>query len=290
MRSAIHGFSVVGGLKSRLWKGVVADVWEVTCTLDARGDYVSPDPRLFVALELDAGGCFTLDQPDTNRIERHDMPLSMSFVPAGTPVRGKADGLRRMKHLDLHFAEAGLLQRFGRSLDRDRLIEPRLAFRDPRIASLAVAIAAECTNPDALHDLYGEGLVNALLALLFDIRREEGRKRPALSRHQLRTVTEFIETRSLEPVRLADLAGLVGLSESYFSHAFKAATGVPPHRWHMQARIRRVQNMLSSADASIAGVAVTAGFSDQAHLSRVFKTVVGVTPTAWIRSVSSWKR
>ena len=288
MHSVTHGFTVVGGLKSRVWEGIVADVWEVACALDAGGDYVSPDPRLFVALELDNTGSFILDQHDTRAAERHDTPLSMSFVPAGIFIRGKAEGLQRMKHLDLHFTEASLLKRFGRSLDRSRLTQPRLGFLDPRIAKLAVAIAEECANHDALHDLYGEGLVNALLALLFDVRREEGRRRPALSRHQLRLVTDFIDARCLEPIRLADLAGIAGLSESYFSHAFKASTGVPPHRWHMQARIRKVQEMLSSpGNSSLTDIAAMAGFSDQAHLSRVFKMIVGVTPSAWIQATSA---
>ncbi|SFK94660.1 AraC-type DNA-binding protein [Mesorhizobium albiziae] len=290
MRSVTHGFSVVGGLKWRLWKGVVADVWDVDCAHDASGDYVSPDPRLFVALELGANGSFIVDQPDARKVERHDVPLSMSFVPAGMPIRGRVQGLTRMKHLDLHFSETALLQRFGRAIDRQHLLEPRLSFREPRIAGLAVAIAAECDNADPLHDLYGEGLINALLALLFDIRTETGRRRPALSRHQVRLVTGFIEEHCLETIRLSDLAALVGLSESYFSHAFKAATGVPPHRWHTQARIRHVQRMLSSPGAVLTEVAAAAGFSDQAHLSRVFKATVGVTPSTWMRATSRSKQ
>jgi AraC family transcriptional regulator len=289
MHSSTHGFSVVGALKWRMWKGVVADVWEVDCAVDARGDYVSPDPRLFVALELGAGGSFVLDQPEMRRVDRHDAPLSMSFVPAGTPILGRAEGLKRMKHLDLHFSETSLLQRFGRALDRDRLREPRLSFQDPRMANLAAAIAAECDNADPFHDLYGEGLVNALLALLFKVEREAGRPRAALSRQQLRCVTEFIEEHCFEPIRLSDLAALAGVSESYFSHAFKAATGVPPHRWHMQTRIRRVQDLLSPGSV-LTEVAAMAGFADQAHLTRVFKAVVGVAPSTWMKATFARKQ
>jgi len=284
MQSSTQGFAVIGGLKWRVWRGVVADLWEVGCAPDARGDYISPDPRLFVALELAPGGSFVLEQADAGKEERHDAPLSMSYVPAGAQIRGRAERLTRLKHLDLHFPEAMLLQRFGHALVRERLSEPRLNFHDPRLAYLAAAIAAECENPDSLHDLYGDGLINALLALLFDVRNEQGQRRAALSRQQLRTVVDFIDSHCLEPIRLTDLAGQVGLSESYFSHAFKAATGMPPHRWHMQARIRRVQEMLAARQASLTEVAAAAGFSDQAHLSRMFKSVVGVTPSAWMRA------
>lgn len=283
MQSTTEGFAVVGALKWRVWTGVVADLWEVDCTVGAQGDYVSPDPRLFVPLELDPGGSFSLKQTGRGDAQRHETPLSMSFVPAGMPVRGNAEGLTRLKHLDLHFSETALLQRFGRLLDRERLMKPRFGFFDRRMAGLAGAVAAECDNIEPLHDLYGDGLVNALLTLLFDVRRREGRRRPALSPHQLRLVTDFIEDRCLGPIRLAELSVLVGLSESYFSHAFKAATGVPPHRWHMQARIRRVQDMLATGNLFLSDVAALTGFSDQAHLTRVFKSVVGVAPSTWMR-------
>ncbi len=84
MRSVTQGFSVVGGLKWRLWKGVVADVWDVDCAHDAGGDYVSPDPRPFVALELGAKGSFIFDQPDRRKVERHDMP-GASFASCARP-------------------------------------------------------------------------------------------------------------------------------------------------------------------------------------------------------------
>ena len=76
---------------------------------------------------------------------------------------------------------------------------------------------------------------------------------------------------------------LAGLSETHFSHAFKASTGVPPHKWQMQARIRRVQEILISDNASLTEVSAAAGFADQAHFTRVFKSIVGLTPAAWLR-------
>jgi AraC-like DNA-binding protein len=95
--------------------------------------------------------------------------------------------------------------------------------------------------------------------------------------------TEHIEANCLATLRLADLAALVGLSETYFSHAFKAATGLPPHRWVMHARVRKAQHFLSSTDLTLSAVAASSGFSDQAHLTRVFKAVIGTTPAAWRR-------
>lgn len=280
MSSRIEGFSVPGDLKWRMWQGVTADLWDVKCRAGAGGTYVSPDPRLFVPLVLEGGGTFRV-RGGKQMEASHARPFLMSFVPAGLELTGEAHELSRIRHLDLHFSEDVLRARFGRALPAHRLQRPRLAFEDPRMAALVGLIAEECADETARHDLYAQGLVNALLVLLFDIRTESGR-RPALSRAQVRMATEFIEANCLDnKLRLSELAALVGLSETYFAHAFKAATGFPPHQWVMRARIRNAQKLLAAGDLPLSGVAVSCGFSDQAHLTRVFKAIVGITPAAW---------
>ncbi|MER9102847.1 AraC family transcriptional regulator [Mesorhizobium sp. M0848] len=286
MESRIEGFSVIGDLKWHVWDGVVADLWDVSCGDKAEGYYVSPDPRLFVALDVDGDGAFFVEDAK-GELRRHDQAFSMAYIPAHVPIRGRVEGLRRIRHLDLHFDAAVLTRRFGRSLDLEALRMSRFQFRDDRIAMLAGLIAAECGSDRPLHDLYGEGLLNALFASLFQIDRPDNlRRRSPLSRRKLRLVTDYIDAHCLERIRLADLAALTGLSETAMSHAFKAATGVLPHRWQMQARVDRAKAMMARGTASLGDIAEATGFFDQAHLTRVFKSIVGVTPGAWMRSTS----
>jgi AraC-like DNA-binding protein len=180
-----------------------------------------------------------------------------------------------------------LTRRFGRGLDRDALHETRLQFHDETIATFAGLIAAECGSANPTHDLYGESLVNALFAKLFSVERpSEPRRRMPLSFRKLRSLTDYIDAHCLGRIRLADLAGLAGLSESATSHAFKAATGMPPHRWQMHARIRKVQEMILRDAGSLADIAEAAGFFDQAHLTRVFKSFIGLTPAARKKGVA----
>jgi len=282
MRTRVEGFSIVSGVQ-RAWNGVVADIWDVECGHAAGGSYFSPDPRLFVPLALEGGGEFTVGHLGTALVSAHRRPYSMSYFPADLGITGKARNLSRIRHLDIHIDEAALRSRFGRALPPEKLREPRFAFEDARIAGLARLIAEECGADDSRHDLYIEGLVNALLTLLFDVRPEVVRRRPGLSRLQLRMATDHIEANCLSPLRLADLADLVGLSETYFSHAFKSATGLSPHRWVMQARVRKAQQFLSNTELPLSAIAASSGFSDQAHLTRVFKAGTGTTPAAWRR-------
>jgi AraC-like DNA-binding protein len=283
MTSSIEGISVLGELKWRAWDGVVADLWSVDCAPDAHGAYVSEDPRLFIVLDMQGEGGLMLDPEAGEAAAGHAGPHSISYIPAGYPIRGRARGVTHLRHLDLHLNAASLTRRFAGALQAGDLETPRLGFQDDGIAALARLIAGECISDAPLHDLYGEGLVNALTALLFRVERSAGRRRSQLSPRQLQRVQAYIEDHCLEGIRLSDLAELAGLSQTYFSHAFKATTGVGPYRWHMQARIRRVQSLLLQQGNSLTEVAALAGFSDQAHLTRVFKQHVGVTPAAWLR-------
>ena len=283
MQSEIEGFSVVGELKWRAWAGIVADIWEVECSAGANGTYLSPDPRLFIPLSLEGRGCFVLRMEEGARTYAHELAYSMSYIPADQEVRGEALGLTRIKHLDLHMSEVSIRRRFGRALRRENLVEPRLGLEDERVATLARLIAATLEADQPCHDLYLDGLTNALLAVLFDVRTETRKRRPALSRAQLRVVMDHVDAHCLETIRLSDLARLVGLSDSYFSHAFKAAAGVAPHRWVMQVRIGKAQEMLARSDEPVSAVAAQCGFADQAHFNRVFRSVAGTTPASWKR-------
>lgn len=109
-------------------------------------------------------------------------------------------------------------------------------------------------------------------------------ERPALlAQWQLRRVTEFVEVNLESGISLATLAKLCNLSASYFSKAFKATTGVSPHRWVVDRRIERAKSLLMNPVLSLAEVAVRCGFYDQSHLSREFRRSTGKGPAAWKR-------
>lgn len=79
------------------------------------------------------------------------------------------------------------------------------------------------------------------------------------------------------------VAARCGLSRSYFEKAFKASLGTPPHRWQMQRRLQRAGEMLEQTDDSISTIASRCGFSDQSHLTRMFRIAMGASPAAWRR-------
>ncbi|SEG78110.1 AraC family transcriptional regulator [Bosea lathyri] len=284
MTSLREGVTVIGALKWRAFNGVVADLWHAECGTGARGEYVSEHPRLFIVLDKIGGEFETRLRPDMPGPTSHERDGSITYMPAGVPIWGRTRQRMQIRHLDLHFDPAEVSERLSERFDASLLAEPKIMFSNERILALARLIAAECAEPDARHDLYGDGLTLAVLIDLFQIGRKQPRKRSPLTTWQLRRVTDYMSAHCDDNIRLQDLAALVDLSQSHFSHAFKASTGVPPHQWQLQARVRRGQEMLVAGDRTLTEIAVEAGFSDQAHFTRVFRRVVGETPAAWQRS------
>jgi AraC-like DNA-binding protein len=96
------------------------------------------------------------------------------------------------------------------------------------------------------------------------------------------TTRDLLAVRLADPPSLDDLAVAAGMSPFALLRAFRGETGLPPHAYLNQLRVRHARRLLDGGLAP-AIVAAEAGFADQAHLTRHFKRVVGVPPGAYQR-------
>jgi AraC-like DNA-binding protein len=78
-------------------------------------------------------------------------------------------------------------------------------------------------------------------------------------------------------VSLTDLSRIARIDRFLLVRCFTNIVGIPPHAWHMQRRLHKSLELLSKGQ-SVADVAATTGFADQAHLTRAFKRITGITP------------
>ena len=108
-----------------------------------------------------------------------------------------------------------------------------------------------------------------------------GRLSPAIRR-----TVECIERNYAEPITLADLSQLAGLSLHRFVTVFRCQVGIPPHQYLCRTRVHRARALLRQG-LSRAAVAADTGFCDQSHLSRHFKRHCGMTPGSYLSSVSA---
>jgi AraC family transcriptional regulator len=142
--------------------------------------------------------------------------------------------------------------------------------------------------PPSLLEMDGRTLLIALR--LLECHSDLGRGRAAavggLCPERLRRVIDHVEAHLGEPVTLADLAAVAGLSRFHFATAFRRATGHPPHRFITLRRIARAKALIRAGD-SLASLALDCGFSSQQHLTNAFRRETGSPPTAWRRSAPS---
>jgi AraC-like DNA-binding protein len=100
---------------------------------------------------------------------------------------------------------------------------------------------------------------------------------------QTRKVREFIDASLASKIRLQDCASKARLSTNHFSRAFKASFGTTVLDYIRRRRVERAQHMMLTSQRPLAQIALLCGFADQAHYSRVFHAVVGLSPNAWRR-------
>ena len=100
---------------------------------------------------------------------------------------------------------------------------------------------------------------------------------------QISRVKNYIEDRISYPIALDELAQVAKLSTSYFSSAFKATFGISPHNYVVERRVEFAKHRMLNSDAPLCEIALDCGLADQAHLSRIFRRIVGTTPSAWRR-------
>ncbi|MDR5827194.1 AraC family transcriptional regulator [Caballeronia sp. LP006] len=90
----------------------------------------------------------------------------------------------------------------------------------------------------------------------------------------------FIDERLGEQVHLEDIAEAANLPPYRLFRAFSRETGMTPHEYQRQARVRVAMALIRDGGA-LSDIAAATGFADQAHLTRTFRRMLGVTPGAY---------
>jgi AraC family transcriptional regulator len=109
--------------------------------------------------------------------------------------------------------------------------------------------------------------------------------RETLAPSRVRRVTDYIESNLAEPLLVSELAALAHTSKFHFSRAFTNTIGISPHVFVRQRRLQRAVRLLKTRPLTLREVAALCGFADHAHLSRTFRTHLGMSPSeARIRS------
>ncbi|TYL83248.1 helix-turn-helix domain-containing protein [Bradyrhizobium cytisi] len=158
---------------------------------------------------------------------------------------------------------------------------------DAIIRHIGASLRAGLRRPDEANQLFIDHMMLALTAHVAQAyggyRHKAETGRGALAPWQLARACDKLESDLNGKLPLQAIAAELGLSVSHFSRAFRASTGLPPHRWLLHHRVRTAKRLMSVRGLSLSEVAISAGFANQSHFTRVFSATTGVSPGAWRR-------
>jgi AraC-like DNA-binding protein len=191
----------------------------------------------------------------------------------GLPFEGKVRGWRMI------YFDPALIRR---AVEEELIAEfeiVRPVARDPLLAQHFARLFASLTErqPDVLGQ--EEDLICAIACIL----ERNGSRQPRYKNGPSASVTKALRRLDAapdQPVSIAELAALSGISQFQLLRAFRRETGTTPHAYLIQKRVSAARRLLARG-AMPAQAAVTAGFSDQSHMSRAFLRHLGVTPARY---------
>lgn len=94
----------------------------------------------------------------------------------------------------------------------------------------------------------------------------------------VRRAMEYIESHLCEDIRVADVAGVVGIAPAHLQRVFKQAMGMTIVEYINRLRIEQSKRLLIYTDDSVLDIAMASGFNSRQHFFRVFNTIEGISP------------
>lgn len=159
--------------------------------------------------------------------------------------------------------------------------------RDEVMLNLALALMPALAKPGEASTLFADHVFAAMrlhLAQTYGGLTLPQQKAPgSLAAWQERRAKDLLSDNLEADPSLSELANACGMSVRHLVRAFKATTGLPPHRWLLRRRVERAKELLQGTDDRLSDIALACGFADQSHLTRVFLALAGSTPGAWRR-------
>jgi AraC family transcriptional regulator len=222
----------------------------------------------------------------------HQIPRSVSFVPAGRLVQWNFEAAREVVHVHIY-------------IPRDMLPEPApspgapdtsclIDLRDPwldgffslLIAEHAASVRAGRGGESSFLDDTGKLLVGHLASLLDTPADRQALPKArkgvsALRPFILRRIAAYVDDNLDIEIDLQRLAQVASMSPGHLVRAFKQATGLTPYQYVLEQRLERACELLRDSADAVSDIARGCGFSSLSHFSAIFRVHRGLTPTEY---------
>lgn len=220
---------------------------------------------------------------------------SMALFCAGDEIRVDQLGCNNARRILLHLDAAALAHR---SLLDDELVTVALhrsqEFYDPSLTAILRAMLNEIRQGCPNGTLFAESLSVGVALHLCRTRGVQAPpaagERGKLSEWQWSRLTDMLASELASDLSLSVLSAGAGLSEPHFVRLFRNTTGMSPHQYVVQERVKRARQLIEASTVPLVEVAARVGFANQSHLTRVFRRTYGTTPNTVRRQLTRGKR
>jgi AraC family transcriptional regulator len=208
-------------------------------------------------------------------------PRTLSLVPPGFAPDVR---LLAASKLVLCLINENVIRQLMAELDHQPSSLPvfKSGISDNAITDILALMTQEFKAGSPLGTLYAETLAHALAIRLVHVNSTPDRTSTSatspLPPNILKRIKELIEAELGKDLSLEVLASDSGYSRAHFLRMFRVSTGTTPHRYVLERRIDRAQQLLQGKGASLADIAADCGFSSQTHMTDVFRRNLNTTP------------
>jgi AraC family transcriptional regulator len=273
-------------LKDALARGVAVEHY---CGAPSDGPTITSDKHILTMCSKRPSR-FEIRHRADYKVSYIRQPGSLTLVPPGVYPLCRAE-------TEFDFVVCALDSVLVSALDSELERRPegelrlRVNFEDPAAQQLMTLLITDAIEGNTTERLYMEYLTQALaVRMLFLGRSAEiqtnNRYKSGLPGHVLRRIIERMRCLGSD-LSLQALATESGYSRVHFVRMFRAATGYSPHNYLLNLRLERARELLKNPSLSLIDVALDCGFSSHSHITRLFHKSVGVTPSAYRRSLRS---
>lgn len=271
---------VVLSSKGRPWRGI--SVWHQCGPVQDL--YIAPTSKHSILIRRSSPATL-LQWRGGEQMQRCWQPGEAVIVPAGMASFWRNSAGRDNLHVDLD--PIWIKRVAGDERDGDEpILKNCFGSHDPVLFHLCQTLLDSLGSNASMHPLFADGIATALAIHLLEHHSDAARPASSgLSRRQLTLVEEHIEAHLAEPLHLALLAALTGLSPWHFSRCFKTSTGQTPHQYVIRLRMEHARQLIVTTLLPMLSIALETGFSSAAHFSQSFRKYWKTSPAMLRRSL-----
>ena len=108
--------------------------------------------------------------------------------------------------------------------------------------------------------------------------------RPTAVRWRLEKARSYLDDVTTTRPDSDEIAAVAGLGKFHFIRTFQETYGLTPQRYLLTRRVDRAKHLIRTSQKPLSTIALECGFSDQSHLTRSFRKIVGIPPSRYLTS------